>query len=96
MIYDPIHHFYKYRLSKFSQISLIESKFDTPQRLYREFISLKSLEARAKGNTNHKSVVLSKALNVYDKLIKEYKKFMKESLGMIKAVAGSKYITLKI
>ena len=41
---------------------------------YREFISLKNLEAKTKENTNHEIVILINALNEYDKLIKEYKK----------------------
>ena len=41
---------------------------------YREFISLKILEARMKENTNNKLVVLNNTLNEYHKLIKEYKK----------------------
>ena len=74
LIYDPNHNFYKYRFSKFAQMSSIESKFNTLEMFYRQFISLKSLEVRTKENTNHKSVVLNNALNEYDKLIKEYKK----------------------
>ena len=38
---------------------------------YREFISLKSLEARTKENTYQKYVMLNNALNEYDKLIKD-------------------------
>ena len=69
LIYGLDHNFYKYRLSKFFQISSIESKFDTLEMLYREFIRLEQRE-----NTHHKSVVLNNALNEYNKLIKEYKK----------------------
>ena len=73
-IYDQNHNFYKYRYDKFSNISSIESKFDMWQMFYREFISLKNLEAKTKENTNHEIVILINALNEYDKLIKEYKK----------------------
>ena len=61
LIYDPNQNFYKHRLSKFSQISSIESKFERLEMFYREFIKLKCLEARTKENTNHKSVVSNNA-----------------------------------
>ena len=70
LIYDPNYNVYKYTLD----ISLIPSKFDMLGMFYREFIGLKSPEARTKKNTNHKFVVLNKASNEYDKLIKECKK----------------------
>ena len=82
LIYDPNHNFYKYRLSKFSQISSIESKFDTLGVFYRAFVSLKSLEAKTKENTDHKFVVLNNAFYRYDNLIKEYKKvYEREPMG---------------
>ena len=44
------------------------------EMFYREFISLNSLEARMKENTNNKLVVLNNTLSEYHKLIKKYKK----------------------
>ena len=41
-IYNPNRNFYKYRLSKFSQKSSIESKFDMLEVLYRELAILNS------------------------------------------------------
>ena len=73
-IYDQNPKFYKYRFDKFSNISSIESKFHMLEIFYTEFISLKSLEARTKENTNQKFFVLNSALNEYDKMIKQYKK----------------------
>ena len=49
LIYDPNHIFYKYRLSKFSQISSIEFKFDTLEMFTRDFTSLNSLKLKKKG-----------------------------------------------
>ena len=40
------------------------------KKFHREFISLKSLEAKTKENTNHKFVALNNALNEYEKLMK--------------------------
>ena len=67
---------HKYQLDKFSNISSIESKFDTLKLFklfYRDFISLKNLEARTTENIDHKPVVLNSALEEYGKLTKEYK-----------------------
>ena len=74
LIYGLDHNFYKYRLSKFSQISSIETKFNTLEMFCREFTGLKSLQPRTKEIASHKSVVLNNALKEYNKLIKEYKK----------------------
>ena len=65
MIYDPNRNFYKYRLSKFSQISSIESKFDTLKMFYRDFTSLKFLKAK-KERVNHQFTVLNDASNLYN------------------------------
>ena len=74
MIYDPNRNFYKYKLSKFSQISSIESKFDTLKMFYRDFTSLKFLKAK-KERVNHKSTVLNNVSNLYNsELTLEYKK----------------------
>ena len=67
---------HKYQLDKFSNISSIESKFDTLKLFklfYRDFISLKNLEARTTENIDHKPVVLNSVLEEYGKLTKEYK-----------------------
>ena len=50
------------------------------KKFHREFISLKSLEAKTKENTNHKFVVLNNTLNEYEKLIKQYKKVYEREL----------------
>lgn len=73
MIYDQNHKFYKYRLSEFVKILSIESKFDTLEAFYKEFIDLKSLNVRTTENMKHKSTVLNNVSELYDDLIKEYK-----------------------
>ena len=69
LIYDQNHNFYKYRLDKFSSISSIDSKFDMLKMFHKEFISLKSLEARMRENTNHKLKCIKQVWQ-----IKQYKK----------------------
>ena len=71
LIDDQNHNFDKYKLDKFFNISPIESKFDMLEMFYREFFSLKSLEAKTKETTDHKFVVLNNAFNEYDKLIQD-------------------------
>ena len=54
LIYDQHHNFYNYRLDKFAEIPSIESTFDIFETFYKDFVSLKSLEAKTKKNTDHK------------------------------------------
>ena len=73
LIYDSKHSFYKYRLSEFNKISSIDSKFDTIEKCYKDFITLTDVDAEPE-NIEHKLVVLNKVPKSYDNLIKEYKK----------------------
>ena len=73
LIYDSKHSFYKYRLSEFNKISSIDSKFDTIEKCYKDFITLTDVDAEPE-NIEHKLVVLNKVPKNYDNLIKEYKK----------------------
>ena len=74
LLYDPNHNFYKYRLSKFPQISSTEPKFDKLEIFYKEFIGLKFLDAKP-GKLNHTFTVLNNASTLYNKeLILKYKK----------------------
>ena len=72
--YDSNHNFYKYRLRNFLQISSIESEFDELETFYRDFISLKFLDASPE-KRGYKSTVLNNASNLYNnELIPEYRK----------------------
>ena len=73
LIYDSKHSFYKYRLREFNKISSIDSKFDTIEKCYKDFITLTDVDAEPE-NIEHKLVVLNKVPKNYDNLIKEYKK----------------------
>ena len=65
------------------------------EKCYKDFISLMDVDAEPE-NIEHKLVVLNKLSKLCDDLIKEYKKIMKESLNMIKTIAGSKNMTPKL
>ena len=54
LVYDQNHNFYNYRLDKFVEIPSIESTFDIFETFYKDFVSLKTLEAKTKKNTDHK------------------------------------------
>ena len=72
--YDSNHNFYKYRLRNFLQTSSIESEFDELETFYRDFISLKFLDASPE-KRGYKSTVLNNASNLYNnELIPEYRK----------------------
>ena len=58
MIYNSKHSFYKYRLSEFNKISLINSKFNKIEECYNEFIALNDLDAEPE-NIKYKLVVLN-------------------------------------
>ena len=61
-------------MSKFSQISLTESKLDTLEMFCRGIICLKTSETK-KEKTNHKFIVLNNASDLYNnELTLEYKK----------------------
>ena len=54
LVYYQNHNFYNYGLDKFVELPLIESTFDIFETFYKDFVSLKSLEAKTKKNTDRK------------------------------------------
>ena len=58
LIYNSKHSFYKYRLSEFNKISLINSKFNEIEECYNEFIALNDVDAEPE-NIKYKLVVLN-------------------------------------
>ena len=58
MIYNSKHPFYKYRLSEFNKISLINSKFNKIEECYNEFIALNDVDVEPE-NIKYKLVVLN-------------------------------------
>ena len=88
MIYDSKHSFYKYRLSEFNKISSIDSKFDIIGKCYKDFISL--TDADAEPGCIEQRLYWTKCQNFMMIWLKSSKTFTKESLKMIKVIAGSK------
>ena len=67
-----LNNFYKYRLSEFNKISLIDSEFDMIEKGYKDFIHLMDVDAEPE-NINHKLFVPNSVFDLYDKLIREHK-----------------------
>ena len=95
LIYDSKHTFYRYRLSDFSKISSIDSKFNKTEKCYNDFIALKDVDAEPE-NIKHKLVFWMKYQNFMTIWLNSTKKFMKKSLKMVKMIVWSKNMTLKI
>ena len=95
LIYDSKHNFYRYRLSNFSKISSVDSKFNKIEEYYNDFIVLKDVDAESE-NIKHKLVYWMKYQNFMTIWSNSTKKFMKKSLKMVKMIVRSKNMTLKI
>ena len=95
LIYDSKHNFYRYRLSNFSKISSVDSKFNKIEEYYNDFIVLKDVDAESE-NIKHKLVYWMKYQNFMTIWLNSTKKFMKKSLKMVKMIVRSKNMTLKI
>ena len=95
LIYDSKHTFYRYRLSDFSKISSIYSKFNKIEKCYNDFIALKDVDAEPE-NIKHKLVFWMKYQNFMTIWLNSTKKSMKKSLKMVKMIVWSKNMTLKI
>ena len=95
LIYDSKHNFYRYRLSNFSKISSVDSKFNKIEDYYNDFIVLKDVDAESE-NIKHKLVYWMKYQNFMTIWLNSTKKFMKKSLKMVKMIVRSKNMTLKI
>ena len=95
LIYDSKHNFYRYRLSNFSKISSVDSKFNKIEEYYNDFIVLKDVDAESE-NIKHKLVYWMKYQNFMTIWLNSTKKFMKKSLNMVKMIVRSKNMTLKI
>ena len=95
LIYDSKYNFYRYRLSNFSKISSVDSKFNKIEEYYNDFIVLKDVDAESE-NIKHKLVYWMKYQNFMTIWLNSTKKFMKKSLNMVKMIVRSKNMTLKI
>ena len=59
--YDSVHNFNKYNVSNFNEILSIDSKFDTPDKFYKDFLKLKILKSSNKETNQKKISVLKNA-----------------------------------
>ena len=96
MIYSPKHSFYRYRLSEFNKISSIDLKFNKIDECYNKFIALKDVDVEPE-NIEHWSLLYWMKYQKFTAIwLESTKKFMRESLKMVKMIVGSKNIALKM
>ena len=62
LVHMSEHNFSKHRLSTFNEITSIDSKFDTLNKFYKDFIKLEGVKTKSKDATRKKTTVL-KMLN---------------------------------
>ena len=74
LVYDPVHNFNKYRLSKFHETSSTDSKFDTINRFYKHLLILNNVKKKTENAKQRKVTVLKNSTLLYYEWISVYKK----------------------
>ena len=69
-----MHNFSKYSVSSFNEISSVDSKFDTKNKFYKDFLKLNDVKSQIKHTKQKKLTVLKIASLLYYELINKYKK----------------------
>ena len=82
-------------MSNFNEISLIDSKFDSLDKFYKDFLKLKKLKGCNKETNQKKISVLKNASLLYNGLINIYKKENGQVFES-KDKAGSKNMIINI
>ena len=58
LVYDSVHNFNKYSLSNFYEISSTDSKFDTINKFYKDFLKLNNSKSKTEDTKQRKITVL--------------------------------------
>ena len=77
LVYNSVHNFNKYSVSSVNEISSIDSKFDTINKFYKDFLKLNNIKSQnkiARQKKKKKIAVLKNASLLYNKWIDMYKK----------------------
>ena len=69
LYYDSVRNFNKYGLPNFNEISSVESKVDTLNNFYKDFIKLQGIKSKTHERKQNKMTVLNNASLLYDELI---------------------------
>ena len=69
-----MHNFNKYSVSRFNEISSIDSKFDTINKFYKDFKKLNDINSKNENTRKKKITVIKNTLLLYYELIDTYKK----------------------
>ena len=73
-MYDSVYDFNKHSVSNFNKITSFDSKFDTLNNFYKEFIKLLGVKSKTVERKQKKITVLKNASSRYDELLRDYKK----------------------
>ena len=74
LVYNSVHIFNKYSMSSVNEISSIDSKFDTINKFYKDFLKLNDIKSQNKITKQKEIAVLKNASLLYKKWIDMYKK----------------------
>ena len=74
LYYDSAHNFNKYSVLNFNKLSSIESKLDTQNKFYKDFIKLQDVKSKTQERRRKKISALNNASLLHDELIRIYKK----------------------
>ena len=74
LVYNSVHNFNKYSVSSFNDILLIDFKFDTIIKFYKDLLKLNDVKSQNKNTKQKKITVLKNATLLYNKWIVMYKK----------------------
>ena len=74
LYYDSAHNFNKYSVLNFNKLSSIESKLDTQNKFYKDFIKLQDIKSKTQERKQKKISALNISLLLYDELVRIYKK----------------------
>ena len=64
LVYSSVHNFNKYSVSNFNEISSVDSKFDTLNKFYKDFLKLKKVKSSNK-KTNQKKIAVLKMYHCF-------------------------------
>ena len=95
LVYDSVYNFNKYRVFRFNEISLVDSKFDTLNKFYKDFKKLNDVKSQNENTKQKRINMLKNASLIYDDLVDMYEKECNEPFES-KDMTGGKNTIIKI
>ena len=94
-MYDSVYNFNKYRAFHFNETSLVDSKFDTLNKFYKDFKKLNDVKSQNENTKQKRTNMLKNASLIYDDLVDMYEKECNEPFES-KDMTGGKNTIIKI